>query len=214
LLESACDFASTFWLAELGPDATFPALIVTGAFAFTGVCFVADFDSEACSVSDFCAFSCAPPAPPQPAAQRPESPTVCVCDDDWFVGAELLELACDFAAAFWLAELGPDETPPALIATGAFAFTGVCSTADFAAEACSVSDFCAFSCAPPAPPHPPEQLAEPPTVWLCVEPWFVGAELLESACEAASAFWFAELGPDVTPSALIVTGAFAFTAVC
>ena len=38
---AAGDLASAFWFAELGPEPTFPAAIVTGALPFTGVCFVA-----------------------------------------------------------------------------------------------------------------------------------------------------------------------------
>jgi hypothetical protein len=92
-------------------------------------------------------------------------PTSCACEDDWFVGAEFDEPACDFAAAFWFAELGPELTPSPEMVTGAFPFTGVCSVADSAAETCSVFDFCAFSCAAPAPPHPAEQALELPTAW-------------------------------------------------
>jgi hypothetical protein len=130
------------------------------------------------------------------------------------VGAEFDEPACDFAAAFWFAELGPELTPSPEIVTGAFPFTGVCSVADCAAETCSVCDFCAFSCAAPAPPHPAEQALEPPTDWPWLVHWLVGAEFDESACDFASAFWFAELGPELTPPAEIVTGALPFTGVC
>src|SRR5207244_6224058 len=147
LVEPACDFAAAFWFSELGPEVTPPAEIVTGAFAFTGVCSVAAEAADICAVSDFCAFSCAPPAPPQPARHEPAPPIDCVCVDAWFVGAEFDESACDLASTFWFAELGPEVTPPAEIVTGAFPFTGFCFVSDFAAEACDVSDFCAFSCA-------------------------------------------------------------------
>ena len=130
------------------------------------------------------------------------------------MGAEFDEPAAECAAAFWFAELGPELTPPAEIVTGAFPFTGVCSVADEAADICAVSDFCAFSCAAPAPPQPSEHEPAPPTDWACFDPWFVGAEFDESACDFASAFWFAELGPELTPPAEIVTGAFPFTGVC
>jgi hypothetical protein len=212
--ESACDFASAFWFAELGPEVTSPAEIVTGAFPFTGVCFVADFAAEACAVSECCAFSCAPPAPPHPPLHPSVPATFCSCEDAWFVGAEFDEPAFDFAAAFWFAELGPEVTSPAEIVTGAFPFTGVCSVADSAAETCSVLDSWPFACAAPAPPQPAAQTFEPPTDCACVEPWFVGAEFDESAFDFAPAFWFAELGPAVTPPAEIVTGALPFTGVC
>jgi hypothetical protein len=212
--ESACDLASAFWFAELGPEVTSPAEIVTGAFPFTGVCFVSDFAAEACDVSECCAFSCAPPAPPQPPAQLPAPPTLWACEDDWFVGAEFHDPACECAEAFWFAELGPEVTPPAEIVTGAFPFTGVCSVEESAAETCPVFDSCPFACAAPAPPQPAAQAAAPPTAWLWLVHWLVGAEFDESACDFASAFWFAELGPAVTPPAEIVTGALPFTGVC
>src|SRR5919204_3598761 len=170
--------------------------------------------ADICAVSDFCAFSCAAPAPPQPATHEPAPPTDCVCVEPWFVGAEFDESACDLASTFWFDELGPELTPPAEIVTGTFAFTGVCFVSDLAAEACAVSDFCAFSCAPPAPPQPPRQLPAPPTDCVCEDDWFVGAEFDELECDLAAAFWLAELGPELTSPAEIVTGAFAFTGVC
>src|SRR5206468_1220962 len=148
------------------------------------------------------------------AAQEPVPPTVCVCFDDWFVGVEFHESACDFASTFWFAELGPEATPPAEIVTGAFPFTGVCCVSDFAAEACAVCAHWPLACAAPAPPQPAAQAVEPPTDWLWFVHWLVGAEFDESACDFASAFWFAELGPAVTPPAVIVTGALPFTGVC
>ena len=214
LLELEPECAPAFWLAELGPDPTLPAEMVTGAFAFTGVCCVFDEAADSCAVLDSCAFSCAPPAPPQPARHEPAPPTDCFCVEPWFVGAEFEESACDLASTFWLAELGPELTPPAEIVTGALALTGVCFVSDLAAEACAVSDFCAFSCAPPAPPQPPRQLPVPPTDWVCEDDWFVGAEFDELECDLAAAFWLAELGPELTSPAEIVTGAFAFTGVC
>ena len=42
----------------------------------------------------------------------------------------------------------------------------------------------------------------------------MGAEFDEDPCDLTAAFWFAELGPEVTPPAEIVTGAFPFTGVC
>ena len=212
--ESACDFASAFWFAELGPDVTPPAEIVTGAFPFTGVCSVDDEAADICEVAECCALICAAPAPPQPAAQEPVPPTVCVCFDDWFVGVEFHESACDFASTFWFAELGPEATPPAEIVTGAFPFTGVCFVSDFAAEACEVSELWSLACAAPAPPHPPWHPSVPATFCSCADDWFVGAELDEPAFDFAAAFWFAELGPEVTSPPEIVTGALPFTGVC
>ena len=207
--------ASTFWFAELGPEVTPPAEIVTGAFPFTGVCFVADFAAEACDVYELWSFACAAPAPPQPPAQPSAPPTDCSCEDDWFVGAEFHDPACECAEAFWFAELGPEVTSPPEIVTGAFPFTGVCSVEESAAETCPVLESCPFDCAAPAPPQPYAQdAAAPATDWLWPDDWFVGAEFDESACDFASAFWFAELGPAVTPPAEIVTGALPFTGVC
>ena len=71
---------------------------------------------------------------PQPLL-APSHPTDWLCVPHWLVGAEFDEPACDFAAAFWFAELGPELTPPAEIVTGVFAFTGVCFVSDFAADA-------------------------------------------------------------------------------
>src|SRR5207237_10036561 len=123
--------------------------------------------SDSGAVSGSCALGGAAPAPPPPATQEPAPPADCACFDAWVVGAEFHESACDFASAFWFAELGPEVTPPAEIVTGAFPFTGVCFVSDFAADDCAVSDFCAFSCAPPAPPQPPLQPSVPPTLCVC-----------------------------------------------
>src|SRR5207237_9683078 len=102
-------------------------------------------------------------------------PTDCPCVPRWFVGAEFHEPACDCAAAFWFAELGPEATSPAEIVTGAFPFTGVCSVADSAPETCPVFEACPFACAAPAPPQPAAQALEPPTDWLWFVDWLVGA---------------------------------------
>src|SRR5947208_8530715 len=119
---------------------------------------------------------------PLPAAY----PADWLCVPHWFVGAELVEPACDFAAAFWFAELGPEVTPPAEIVTGAFPFTGVCSVEESAAETCPVLDSCPFACAAPAPPQPAAQVAAAaPADWLWFVHWLVGAELDESACDFA-----------------------------
>ena len=99
----------------------------------------------------------------------PAYPTDWLCVPAWFVGAEFDEPACDFAAAFWFAELGPEVTPPAEIVTGAFPFTGVCSVDDEAADIWPVADFCAFSCAAPAPPQPAAHEPVPPTDCACFD---------------------------------------------
>src|SRR5205085_760031 len=129
----------------------------------------------------------AAPAPPHPPVQPSAPPTDCDCVEPWLVGAEFDEPACDFAAAFWFAELGPEVTPPPEIVTGAFPFTGVCSVAESAAETCPVFDSWPFACAAPAPPQPAAQDAGvPATDWLWFVHWFVGAEFDESACDLAS----------------------------
>src|SRR5207248_476418 len=58
----------------------------------------------------------------------------------------------DFASAFWFAELGPAVTPPAVIVTGALPFTGVCCTADVAAETCAATAAWMDAWSAPAPP--------------------------------------------------------------
>jgi hypothetical protein len=81
-------------------------------------------------------------------------PTDCVCFDAWFVGAEFHESACECAEAFWFAELGPAVTPPAEIVTGALPFTGVCCTAEDAADSWAATAAWMDAWSAPAPPFP------------------------------------------------------------
>ena len=74
-------------------------------------------------MSAFCPPIWAPPAPPQPAWQLEEPPTVCCCDWFWLVVALLATFVVAAEVAVCVAALGPAFTFPPAIETGTLALT-------------------------------------------------------------------------------------------
>src|SRR5215210_4192654 len=111
-----------------------PPAVACGVFEFTAFCSLTAAPTAACEVSAFWTPSWKPPGPPQPATQsvrvacdlQPQPvlvPTSWRSDWCWSVFAAFETSAFAVDVAVWLAVLGPEETFPPAIATGALPFT-------------------------------------------------------------------------------------------